>query len=540
MPQAWARAVAARAIVVGALLPPLAAQLFTTQTALQHPGTAPAPLGPAVQPRLLGSAPHPLAATGAPQAGTSFGWSMLLRDLDGDGGDELVAAAFQEDIQPDTTLLPDAGAAYVFSGSALQQRGGKLLAPVPQLGAQFGRLFLSAGDPRALGVPHVFLGAPLHDANFGCGQAADVGRLYEFDALAGAGVELTPPFAGAPCEMDAGYFGHASAVGDVDDDGFDDLLVGAPAAADDRGRVYVFFGGPGYPLEWTAFERAGAGRESFGTSIALADLDGDALGGPDALVVGAPERLIPGAVGKAYVLRTVEIGQLARGTVHALPGTAMQTLTDTNSLTQDWFGWVVFALGDVGGPGGVLDGYGDIAVHAEGTYQDGTVFVGALFVYFGRPPGGSAAQLVNDHAPVRLQIPPGFVPLGAERFGRAAVAVDWPATHGGTLRGLLVGSPDADLVVDGHTLKQAGRVFFFAAPLGADSPQAWGHELLEPDPDAPGEWTPAPRAGSRFGSWIVAGRLDPGAPHVQLVIAARERTEGGLPDVGRVYAAGAP
>lgn len=38
------------------------------------------------------------------------------------------------------------------------------------------------------------------------------------------------------------FFGASLAVGDLNNDGLDDLLIGAPYWGEDSGRVYIYFG----------------------------------------------------------------------------------------------------------------------------------------------------------------------------------------------------------------------------------------------------------------------------------------------------------
>jgi hypothetical protein len=80
------------------------------------------------------------------------------------------------------------------------------------------------------------------------------------------------------------FFGHPIACGDVDGDGYDDILISALRYNNFRGRVYLFYGGP--EMDTTpdlVLEGQNAG-EKFGTGIVCGDIDND---GYDDIVVGA-------------------------------------------------------------------------------------------------------------------------------------------------------------------------------------------------------------------------------------------------------------
>src|SRR6185436_11900176 len=95
-------------------------------------------------------------------------------------------------------------------------------------------------------------------------------------------------------------FGAAIAAGDIDADGTPDLLVAAPYASSERGRVYAFTGPVMGSVSVTdarlAFSGATGllGESEFGQSIVYRDANGD---GYDDLFVGTPDPALP----KAYL-----------------------------------------------------------------------------------------------------------------------------------------------------------------------------------------------------------------------------------------------
>lgn len=151
-----------------------------------------------------------------------------------------------------------------------------------------------------------------------------------------------------------GGFGRALAsAGDVDGDGFGDVVVGAPLFRSRTGAVYVYRGGPsglgGTP--WARFDGYDGPGADFGISVAGAgDLDGD---GYADFLVGAPS----GAWGYAYeFLGGRAIAPTSTIGLSVFPaGRFGAAIAAGGDFDLDGFADAVFALPDAYGGTGMLD-----------------------------------------------------------------------------------------------------------------------------------------------------------------------------------------
>ncbi len=159
-----------------------------------------------------------------------------------------------------------------------------------------------------------------------------------------------------------GRFGWASAAADVNGDGFNDRISGAPSETSslgERGRVQVYSGADGTLLYEVSSGVPSFGFADFGEAVgALDELNGD---GAEEFIVGAPEG---------------QVGSQSPGFARIIDGATGTVLSTLNGdVFFDAFGQSVAGLGDLDG-----DGLGDIAVGAprpqtQPPFQPGPGFV---------------------------------------------------------------------------------------------------------------------------------------------------------------------
>ena len=314
-------------------------------------------------------------------------------DLDGDGFDDLAIGAYGND-----EASADAGKVYVVFGGP---SGWTLQIPLADALASFlgedtgdraGYSLAAAGDLDGDGLDDLLIGA--YRSGDAAYQAGEVYVVFGADPVAwstGVDLALLPAsFLGEAADDFAGK--GLGGGGDMNGDGFDDLVVGATnndegAAA--AGKVYLVFGRGGGWAPDTSLATADAtflgetGGAYAGRAVDIAgDLNGDGL---DDLVIGAYGRDDPGIdAGETYLVfgRPEYVGQQI--------SLADADASFVGELAGDFAGWSAAGAGDVDG-----DGFDDLLV---GAYKrDGwELDSGAAYLLLGAPTGWAMRTSLAD------------------------------------------------------------------------------------------------------------------------------------------------
>ena len=271
-------------------------------------------------------------------------------DLDGDGHDDVLIGAGTVDGHG-----ADSGAVYVVHGPIagavdLADADAILLGEAAGDGAAV--LVRSGGDLDADGLADIVVGAPGNDAG-----GADAGAVYVVTAAVSGTADVSAVGSRLTGEDDGDQAGASvSVAGDVNGDGVDDLLVGAPyrdGGATDTGWVYVVSGPVTGPLDLASAAGHLAGAYPYDQAGIAVDGAGDVNGdGYADLIIGAHRADEGGSnAGMAHVVVGPVSGTYSLGGILELVG----------EEADDQAGYAVAGFGDANG-----DGLDDVLVGAPG------------------------------------------------------------------------------------------------------------------------------------------------------------------------------
>ena len=306
-------------------------------------------------------------------------------DVNGDGVDDLIIGAPGGD--------NDAGESYVVFGSSAGfsqsfdldsfNLDGNTGFQVNGVGAndESGNSVSGAGDVNGDGIDDVIIGARLAGESyvvFGSNDGFSSSLFLEdLDGASGFVID--------------GAGSSVSGAGDVNDDGIDDLIIGAPTADPNgnfnAGESYVVFGsnvGFSPSLNLSSLDGTNGfvingidGEDVSGASVSGAgDVNGDGI---DDLIIGAPTAFFSGSdrAGESYVVFGSDGGFSSPFNLSSLDGT--NGFQINGAVADDRSGVSVSGAGDVNG-----DGVDDLIIGGYRSSLIGNGFAGASYVVFGR------------------------------------------------------------------------------------------------------------------------------------------------------------
>lgn len=334
----------------------------------------------------LGSAP---AWTIEGKGGTNFGESIAQAgDVNGDGYFDVIIGASRFSNGEDNE-----GAAFVYYGSP----SGLSSTPAwtmegNQANSFFGISVSTAGDVNKDGYADVIIGAHYFD-----GGETNEGRVFIYLGSA-SGLGKTPFFTAEGDQVNA-FFGKAVAcAGDVNRDGYSDVLIGAPGYDNgqiNEGRAYLYLGtymGMTQSASWTG--ESNQAEANYGNTVAAAgDVNGD--GFSDAIIGSNRYDEGQSNVGKIFVYM---------GSANGFSG--FPDWTYTGNKIDGNMGISVASAGDING-----DSYGEVIVGSYGFNPE--VSTGDVFVFYGSRKGTTNEMIMID----KKKYPGGFIGMSVASAG---------------------------------------------------------------------------------------------------------------------------
>ncbi|MEW5870491.1 MAG: FG-GAP-like repeat-containing protein [Chloroflexota bacterium] len=299
------------------------------------------------------------------QESANLGFSVACAgDVNGDGYSEVIVGAPMFN-----TGYDDAGRAYVFQGSS----GGLSSTPAfyrdgTSENSRLGISVATAGDVNADGYAEVLISERFADS----GGYSDNGRVYVFfGASAGLSHASYTTLAGYQDYEELGV--SVSTAGDVNGDGYSDVIIGSDLNIDAPGAAYVYYGA------WYGLDTSPAwyieGSDTYGYlghQVATAG-DVNADGYADILVGHPNYDGLWQNQGRALIWLGSSTGL---GTSHSPESADWDT---TSGAEKAGYGASVATAGDVNG-----DGYSDVIIGAPG-YSATYTMEGCAYVFFGGP-----------------------------------------------------------------------------------------------------------------------------------------------------------
>ena len=389
-----------------------------------------------------------------------FGSSVAgVGDINNDGFDDIIVGA----PLASPSGLGVSGAAYIFHGGPLgitasTMTDANAMLESKQIEGHFGRSVASAGDVNGDGYADVIVGANLYGQPFdppipdqGSGrQGAAFVFLGSATGIVGnqplnAHAQLVPWATNTPQQVNSNFGGSVAGAGDVNGDGYDDVLVGSPSWNQSRpwpgldtgnppeeGAVFLYHGGPS-GITGTNATNANTRIEGnqlgafFGSSVSAAgDINADGFADIIIGAVGYPagDPLLSSQEGAAFVYLGGPSGIFATDPAQA-------QVSFQGSALAEWLGRSVASAGDYDG-----DGFDDVIISAR-VYPGSLASEGVSYIFRGSLNGIAGTGLGDAYARItsnRENAEPGFSARGAgdiDADGRADIIVGVPGYSNG-------------------------------------------------------------------------------------------------------------
>ncbi|UCE19538.1 MAG: FG-GAP repeat protein, partial [Gemmatimonadota bacterium] len=305
---------------------------------------------------------------------------------------------------------------------------------------------VASGDVNGDGIDDIIIGAPNGDTD----GRSDEGEVYVIYGKAnlpdkiGLGGKVSVRIMGA---YEGDEFGASVACGDVNGDGIDDIIIGAPGVdvndLSDEGAAYVIFGSASLPdtievYGWHGSEKGVPGIENngyvviwgfynggrVGQAVATGDVNGDGVGD---IIVGAPgvDVVTDSDEGETYVI----FGSASLPSDIYLDSDEDVLIVGNGDEANS--GWAL-ASGDVNG-----DGIDDIIIGAPGADTEVRSEEGKTYVIL-----GSEYALYDET--IWLDDDEDVLILGDDEYGHSGSALATGDVNGDGIDDIVIGAPGAD------------------------------------------------------------------------------------------------
>ena len=378
-------------------------------------------------------------------------------DINGDGIDDLIIGASTAD----PNGIPWAGETYIVFGkeegfdasvdlSQLDGSNGFVLNGVDEFDFS-GRSVSGAGDINGDGIDDLIIGASFADPN-GNSYAGETYIVFGKEGGFDASVNLSEingsnGFVLNGIDADDWSGRSVSGAGDINGDGIDDLIIGAPFADPnsnrDAGETYIVFGQSGNFNASVNLSEINGSNGFVLNGINRDDLSGRSVSGAGDINSDGIDDLIIGAMradpngnslaGETYIVFGHRGGFEASLNLSQLNGSNGFVLNGINSVDRS--GFSVNGAGDING-----DGIDDLIIGAPYADPNGNSYAGETYIVFGQSGDFDASVDLSQ-----LNGSNGFVIKGIDRDDRSG----WSVSGAGDINGdgiddLIIGAPFAD------------------------------------------------------------------------------------------------